>query len=108
MLLCGTGSGHLYVGGDFTVEGSNVSAFVAAASLAPQIRPPTVVCPTNMSVEFADAAGAVVFFGLTATDPCVGPVPVSSIPASGSTFPIGTNTILCTDPKPTPLRILSL
>ena len=58
--------------------------------------PPSLVCPTNMTVEFSNAAGATVFFTAQATDLCSGTVPVTFVPPSGSTFPIGTNTVVCT------------
>jgi hypothetical protein len=58
--------------------------------------PPTLVCPTNITVDFTDLTGARVFFTVTATDICSGTLPVNCTPPSGSIFPIGTNTVTCT------------
>ena len=58
--------------------------------------PPSLVCPTNITLEFNNAAGATVFFAVQAADLCSGTVPVACVPPSGSTFPIGTNTVVCT------------
>jgi hypothetical protein len=88
-------SEKLYVGGAFTTAGSNVSAYAAQANVAP-FDFPILVCPTNMTLEFTSAAGATVFFYPNAIDPCSGAfLEVASIPPSGSTFPIGTNTVTC-------------
>ena len=54
---------------------------------------PTLTCPGNITVpNTAGTCGAVVNFTPTATDNCSA-VTVTSIPASGSTFPIGTTTV---------------
>jgi len=57
---------------------------------------PVINCPANISV-FNDpgVCGAVVRFTPTATDNCPGVV-VSSSPASGSLFPVGTSTVTVT------------
>ena len=39
--------------------------------------------------------GGVATFTVTATDNCSGPVNVSCTPPSGSSFPAGTNTVVC-------------
>src|SRR5207302_6284990 len=86
-------SGKLYVGGAFTVAGTNVSAFVAQANITPLS--PTLLCPANMTLDFVSAAGAPAFFAVTATDPCAGVTSVICHPPSGSTFPIGHNIVIC-------------
>ena len=53
---------------------------------------PVLTCPANMTVEATSAAGAVATFAPTATD-SVSAVTITSIPPSGSIFPIGTNTV---------------
>ena len=74
----------------FYVDGhGNQHGFVATT-------PPSIVCPTNITVEFSNEAGAAVLFSAQASDFCSGTVPVTLVPPSGSTFPIGTNTVICT------------
>jgi hypothetical protein len=58
--------------------------------------PPAVTCPAPITKEFTDSAGAVVTFTTSATDPCVGPLPSTDSPHSGSIFPIGTTTVTST------------
>jgi hypothetical protein len=55
-----------------------------------------ITCPSNITVEFTDINGAQVSFTPTATDGCSGPPLVTSRPASGSIFPIGTTAVICT------------
>jgi uncharacterized repeat protein (TIGR03803 family) len=58
-------------------------------------RPPTIVCPTNMTV-ITCATNVQVFWSLTAYDICC-PVTVTSTPPSGSWFGNRTtNTVICT------------
>ena len=61
--------------------------------------PPVIVnTPPNIpGVEASSSAGAVVTYtNPTATDIVDGPVSVTSVLASGSTFAFGTNTVICT------------
>jgi len=57
---------------------------------------PTITCPTNVFVEVAvGRTNAIVNYPLpTASDNCAGVV-VNSDPPAGFTFPIGTNTVVC-------------
>jgi hypothetical protein len=58
---------------------------------------PVVTCPANITVTTPiGSCTAVVNFNPTATDNCGGNVSISSIPASGSAFPIGTTTVTVT------------
>lgn len=56
---------------------------------------PTVTHPANVSAVQNTPAGAVVTFAITATDAVSNPV-VECSPASGSEFPLGTTTVVCT------------
>jgi hypothetical protein len=58
---------------------------------------PTIVCPANRTAT----AGAHVFFTVEAHDLCAGSVPVNCNPLSGTVFPVGTNSVVCsaTDPS---------
>ncbi len=51
-------------------------------------------CPSNITVTASGPSGAVVFFTATATGGCSPPPMVTANPPSGSTFPIGTTTVL--------------
>jgi hypothetical protein len=56
---------------------------------------PLISVPADISVEATSASGAVVTFTVTAHDAVDGPVAVLCAPASGSTFPLGTSTVVC-------------
>ncbi len=59
-------------------------------------QPPTITCPANITTgNTTGQCGAVVNFSPVASDNCPGVV-VTSSPASGSTFPIGTTTVSST------------
>jgi hypothetical protein len=68
---------------------------VALVSVIDQT-PPQLSCPANVAVEFATETGAPVSFTPTAIDNCSGSIVVVSQPPSGSTFPIGNSSVLCT------------
>ena len=58
--------------------------------------PPAVTSPSNTTVEAVDAFGAVVTYsGESALDLVDGVRPVTCLPVSGSTFPLGSNTVTC-------------
>ncbi|MFA5021654.1 MAG: immunoglobulin-like domain-containing protein [Patescibacteria group bacterium] len=59
--------------------------------------PPIIVgTPSDMTVEATGAAGAAVaYLTPTATDDIDGTDPVTCVPASGSTFPLGVTTVTC-------------
>ena len=56
---------------------------------------PIVTVPANATVEATGSSGAVFTFSASAVDAIDGPRPVSCTPASGSTFPLGPNTVTC-------------
>ena len=57
---------------------------------------PVIQCPADLMLTACGTNGAVGNFNVTATDNCPGPVTVVCNPPSGSLFPAGTNTVLCT------------
>ena len=57
--------------------------------------PPVIECPADLTVEFTSENGAVVLFTPIVTDNCPGVITVC-VPASGSTFAIGTSAVHCT------------
>jgi hypothetical protein len=66
-----------------------------ATITAVDVTPPVAICPANISTPATSQSGAVVTFSISGTDNCT----VSSVvanPASGSTFPPGTNTVTVT------------
>ncbi len=56
---------------------------------------PVVNVPSEIIVPATDASGAVVTFSASATDDVDGTLTPTCVPSSGSTFPIGTNTVTC-------------
>ena len=56
--------------------------------------PPTIFCPTNITVDFNAANGAPVTFAPKATDLCSAYVSIACAPPSGTWFPIGTTTVV--------------
>jgi chitodextrinase len=58
--------------------------------------PPGFTPPANVTTPATSAAGAIVTFTATGTDPEDGSIAAVCTPASGSTFAIGTTTVNCT------------
>jgi hypothetical protein len=58
--------------------------------------PPIITVPATILVEATSASGAVVNFSTSATNVAGGAVTTTNTPASGSTFPLGTNTVTVT------------
>lgn len=58
---------------------------------------PVISCPANITTATpVGSCNAVVSFAVTATDNCSGPVTITTMPASGSVFPMGTTTVTAT------------
>jgi uncharacterized repeat protein (TIGR01451 family) len=56
-----------------------------------------ITCPANQTTLATSAAGAVVIYPTPlVSNTCGGPVTVTCVPASGSTFPVGTTQVTCT------------
>jgi hypothetical protein len=58
--------------------------------------PPTITCPGDITVECTGTSGASVVFAATAIDDCTTNPTITYVPASGSTFPIGTTLVTAT------------
>ena len=56
---------------------------------------PVLSLPADIVAEATSSAGAVVTFSATATDAVDGPLAVTCVPASGSTFAIGVTIVTC-------------
>jgi hypothetical protein len=57
--------------------------------------PPTLTLPGDLTAEATSAAGATVDYAVTATDDTDPDPAIECIPASGSEFPLGLNTVSC-------------
>lgn len=91
-------SGSLFPVGTNTVNvtASDLCGHTNTCSFTVVVYPPlTISCSTNITMQATDAGGAVVNYSVTASGGCSAPT-VSAIPASGSLFPIGTNTVNAT------------
>jgi len=60
------------------------------------VPPPALSVPSGLVVEAQDAAGTVVSYEASALDAADGAVPLHCLPASGSSFPLGTTRVSCT------------
>jgi WD40 repeat protein len=56
---------------------------------------PDLTIPADMAVGATTSTGSTVVFSATATDLVDGDIPVTSSPASGDLFPLGTTTVTC-------------
>lgn len=99
-VTCSPPSGAFYPVGTTTI--SCISTAGPTCSFTIKVndtQPPTLVCPANITLESdATCNGANVVYTPTTSDNCPGLI-ISSVPASGSYFPVGTTTvnILATD-----------
>jgi methylphosphotriester-DNA--protein-cysteine methyltransferase len=83
------------IGNATGADGTDIGAFEAQGHLLDST-PPSMTCPFSIAVDFTSETGAMVTFPVAATDPCDPNPSVTCIPASGSTFYIGTTDIECT------------
>ncbi len=59
--------------------------------------PPVITCPANITLPAQLGGCSVdVVYSVTATDNCTGPVTITATRASGSSFPVGTTTVIVT------------
>ncbi len=58
--------------------------------------PPQITCPSDQSLSADSNCEAVATYSASATDNCDTSITPVCMPASGSTFPIGTTTVTCT------------
>jgi N-acetylneuraminic acid mutarotase len=80
---------------DYTGNGSQPKTFKVII-VPKNAKAPKVEAPANMTVEATGPSGAIVIFTATATDPVYGnTLPVDCTPASGSMFPLGVTTVIC-------------
>jgi hypothetical protein len=75
------------------LDGTTICSFTV---LVRDVVPPMIVCPANILVGAQSSSGAVVTFTVKANDQCAPSPQVISVPPSGSLFPIGQTTVMCT------------
>jgi outer membrane protein assembly factor BamB len=86
-------NGSVYISTfDFTA-GGRVSAYGLSSA---DTTPPVISVPGPITTNATSPGGAVVTYSVSATDPDDAVASLSCVPASGSTFPIGTTTVTCT------------
>jgi hypothetical protein len=99
---CTPPSGNTFVIGTTTVNcsatdsRSNQSTTSFTVTVQDTAGPTFTSVPGPMTVEATGSTGAVASYSVTASDLVDGPVNVSCLPLSGSTFAIGTTTVNCT------------
>ncbi len=91
-------SGSFFPIGTTTVTATTTSGATSTFNVTVNdTQPPSIVCPANISAQTApDATSAVVNFAATGSDNCPGFV-LSYNPPSGSSFPLGTTTVVATN-----------
>ena len=97
---CAPVSGSTFAIGTTTVNCSatDSNAFTTHGSFTVTVQDttvPTLNLPANITIEATGPSGEVVTYTASASDLVAGSVPVTCVPASGSTFLIGTTTVNC-------------
>ena len=96
MITCMPASGSLFPVGTTTVNCSDsIGANCSFKVTVNDTQNPTITCPANITKNAPGASSTTVTFAPMATDNCPG-VTSSCIPASGSTFGLGTTPVTCT------------
>jgi HYR domain len=91
-ITCTPSSGSTFPLGATTVLCSGGISFTVTVV---DTTPPVLTLPADTTLAATSAAGAVGTFTATASDLVDGSVPVTCAPPSGSTFPLGTTTVVC-------------
>jgi alpha-L-fucosidase len=81
-------------GSGFPIQISELT-MLSAASDPGDKTPPVMTVPSDMSVNAPDDTGIAVNFSATATDAVSGSATVTSLPSSGSLFPVGSTAVTC-------------
>jgi hypothetical protein len=84
-VLSRDGSGNIAASSDMTF-----------ATVSPDVTPPILSVPGDLTVEASSSSGTTVNFSVTATDDTDPNPSVSCIPSSGSFFPVGSTAVSCT------------
>jgi hypothetical protein len=81
-------------GGTFTYDQAEFDIYIETPTPEDNT-PPELSLPADITEEATGPSGAAVTFTATANDLVDGSVPVTCVPASGSTFPLGTTEVSC-------------
>jgi len=100
-VTCSPASGAIFALGTATVNCSASDTRNNAASgtftvTVKDTTPPNITVPASVTaVATSNSTAVVTYAAASATDLVDGPVAVNCLPASGSIFPVGTNTVTC-------------
>jgi subtilisin-like proprotein convertase family protein len=97
VIVCTPASGSFFPKGTTTVTCTSVSPSCSFTITVNDTQAPTITCPAAVTVVGTPGSGTVVvtYPPPTSGDNCPG-VTSACVPASGSTFPLGTTTVTCT------------
>jgi hypothetical protein len=104
-VTCAPASGSLFPVGTTTVhcraldDCTNRSGCTFTITVKLDPIPPVIVCPSNIVVFCAPTNGIKVSYAVTATNNCSS-VSITCVPPSGSHFPTGCTTVVCTAVTP--------
>src|SRR5262249_54839041 len=96
---CDHASGSLFPAGRTTVTCTardRANNLATASFVVTVTGPPTVTVPSNITAEATSSMGAAVTFSPSARDWQGNTLTPTCTPASGSTFALGTTTVMCT------------
>src|SRR6185369_1563516 len=86
--------------GSYTVKVSNdigeATSDPAVLTVVADSTAPLINCPANITTQCSGPSGTVVNFSATATDNCDPAPAINCVPASGSSFSVGTTSVQCT------------
>ncbi|MCC6297776.1 MAG: HYR domain-containing protein [Anaerolineales bacterium] len=99
-VTCVPPSGSVFALGTMTVHCSSTdtSGNTSIGSFTVTVQdttPPTLTLPGDMTIEATGPSGAVATFSASASDVVDGSLPVTCVPPSGNTFPLGTAAVNC-------------
>jgi hypothetical protein len=98
-ISCSIPSGSTFPVGStvVTCQATDPCGHTATASFNVTVidQPPVLSLPDNISVTATVSSGTIVNYSVSATDVVSGALPVTCIPPSGSTFPLGQTTVNC-------------
>jgi len=87
--------GVIYVVGGFRDGAATTAVQATRVVAAANTTPPSLTLPSDITMATTSLSGAIVAYSASALDDVNGTVPVTCVPASGSTFPIGATTVIC-------------
>jgi hypothetical protein len=100
-VTCSPASGSFFPKGTTTVTctssgNSNGNQSCSFTVTVNDTQPPAITCPANISVGTTGSASVVTYPAPVVSDNCPGILSATCVPASGSSFGLGTTTVTCT------------